>query len=135
MDEIDYFRIALKYYVQERGGQSNLSLDAHISEGYVSQIVSGKRVNPSRRTLTKIALALKTTYKDMITLGESLAAEQGNVKAAYANSEDVIFLKKYIAVLEDKINALEKEPQPKEASVPPSKQRRVPIQPPARGAR
>jgi hypothetical protein len=36
MDEIDYFRVALKDYMKERGAQSNLSLDAHISKGAIN---------------------------------------------------------------------------------------------------
>jgi len=62
MDEIDYFRLALKHYLKERGAQSNLSLDAHISEGYISQIVNKKRGNPSRRTMIKIAARLWTSF-------------------------------------------------------------------------
>jgi len=88
MDEIDCFRVALKNYVPDRGGQSNLSLDAHISEGYISQIINGKRNNPSRRTMIKIAGALKTTYQDMIALGEKLRTGQGEMKTAPIDAHD-----------------------------------------------
>ena len=55
MDEIDCSRIALKHYMADRGAQSNLALDAKISEGYISQLINKRRINPSRRTMTRIA--------------------------------------------------------------------------------
>ena len=55
-----------------------MALDSHLSEGYISQLVNGRRINPSRRTLTKIAVALNSTYQDMIVLGENILAGQGD---------------------------------------------------------
>jgi len=76
MDEIYYFRLALKNALKERGSQSNLAYDAGISEGYVSQLLSGKRINPSRRTLSNIAQALKKSYREMIDEGRAIAKEE-----------------------------------------------------------
>lgn len=109
MDEIECFRAALKYLLKDRGAQSNLALDAHISEGYVSQLISGKRVNPSRRTLMKIAFALKTTYQEMITLGERLCTVQTTPFTPLPTRKtDTVTLRDILKLRED-INDLTKD--------------------------
>jgi transcriptional regulator with XRE-family HTH domain len=110
MDEIDYFRIALKHLVKERGGQSNVALDSGLSEGYISQIVNGKRKNPSRRTLTNLSAALKTAYHDMIALGKDIAGH-GNPKAPTPPDDLLSHTVKMqdirLAALQDTVNKLQ----------------------------
>jgi transcriptional regulator with XRE-family HTH domain len=108
MDEVDYFLAALRKRVRkdDRGAQSNLAADAHLSEGYVSQLINEKRNCPSHKAMVKIAEALKTNFRAMVDEGMGLSpadTSPAEPKAATPISDE--WKDKYIACMEDLIEA------------------------------
>jgi phage repressor protein C with HTH and peptisase S24 domain len=69
-----YFRKALKSLLDQkgRGSQTEIAIDAGISQSYLNQIKAGTRIG-SVKTLHAIAGALGTTYEEMLKLGRSIA--------------------------------------------------------------
>lgn len=68
-----FFRKALKNLLDQkgRGSQTEIAIDAGISQSYLNQIKAGARVG-SVKTLHAIAGALGTTYVEMLKLGQSI---------------------------------------------------------------
>lgn len=69
-----FFQKALNYLLERngRGAQTEVAIEAGISQSYLNQIKSGTRIG-SIRTLHAIAKALGTSYEDMLRLGESIS--------------------------------------------------------------
>jgi len=69
-----FFRKALAYLLgrKGRGAQTEIAIEAGISQSYLNQIKAGTRTG-SVKTLHSIAKALETTYEDMLRLGEGIA--------------------------------------------------------------
>jgi len=111
MDDIEAFQIALMELAKERGTQSIIALDSHLSEGYISQIIGGKRVNPSPRALKKIAGALGKTVREMIDIGIGISEGKAPMKTAptepsWMSEALVKSLQSNIDALTDRVNAL-----------------------------
>jgi len=81
MKEDEYFRTALIGILAEkgRGGQNTLSIDAGLSDAYISQIINGKR-HATQKTQVRIAEALGMDYVDFLALGKALTKGEAEVK-------------------------------------------------------
>lgn len=114
-----FFQKALRYLLQQkgRGAQTEVAIEAGISQSYLNQIKAGSRTG-SVRTLHAIAGALGTSYEDMLRLGESMslpeaAADIRESTAAPANRKSDVSPKAYndmaafdfVPMAEAKLNA------------------------------
>jgi transcriptional regulator with XRE-family HTH domain len=81
MKEDEYFRTALLGILAEkgRGAQNTLSIDAGLSDAYVSQIINGKR-HATQKTQVRIAEALGMDYVDFLALGKKLTTGDAGMK-------------------------------------------------------
>jgi len=78
-----FFPKALNYLLERkgRGAQTEVAIEAGISQSYLNQIKAGTR-SGSVKTLHAIALALGTSYEDMLRLGESISLSDKNTDTA-----------------------------------------------------
>jgi transcriptional regulator with XRE-family HTH domain len=77
MDTKEAFLTALKHKAKEggRGFQQSLSIESGLKDPYISNLVTGKKSNPSRGAMDRIAEALGITTEEMVSLGRSLCKE------------------------------------------------------------
>lgn len=82
-EELRFFYAVLDRLIQETGwgGQVALSIGAHLSEGYLSQVINRKR-RPSFDAQVKIANALGYQYIDFLLLGEKLLRSENPLTPA-----------------------------------------------------
>jgi transcriptional regulator with XRE-family HTH domain len=87
MEEIDRFRIGLKAILDERGRGSatNLAADSGVSMAYISQIINGKRKDPSRKAVKKICDALGMAIEVVIAKGNIQSADQAIIPRLAVN--------------------------------------------------
>ncbi len=74
-----FFQKALIYLLERkgRGSQTEIAIEAGISQSYLNQIKNGARIG-SVKTLHSIAKAFGTTYENMLRLGESISLSDKN---------------------------------------------------------
>jgi transcriptional regulator with XRE-family HTH domain len=80
MIEKEYFQNALIHIVSQRGRgtQNSLSIDTHLSDAYISQIIKKKRF-PSPGVQIRIANALGMDYLDFLAMGKKLAGGRTDI--------------------------------------------------------
>jgi len=73
----NYFAIALAYYIDKagRGYETALAIDSGVAQPTINRIKSGKSYG-LRENCYRLAVALDTTYEDMLILGKSIDSGQ-----------------------------------------------------------